>query len=83
MNVLNWGRDLSVANGTSLLLLLLLLELPQIVSKNAKNRFGWQPNVKNDFVIPDSIFIGEFVSFLIHSFDGISYNTSPSLEKSS
>nr|XP_034992692.1 vomeronasal type-2 receptor 26-like [Zootoca vivipara] len=42
MYVPSCGQDLMVARWTSLLLLLLLLQLPQIVSKNAGNGLGQQ-----------------------------------------
>ncbi|XP_060137249.1 vomeronasal type-2 receptor 26-like [Zootoca vivipara] len=77
MYVPSCGQDLMVARWTSLLLLLLLLQLPQIVSKNAGNGLGQQTKVRDDYGIPENIFIGEFVSFFIHEFNEITYETTP------
>ncbi|XP_061447544.1 vomeronasal type-2 receptor 26-like [Rhineura floridana] len=77
MNVSSWGQDLLLARWILLLLLLLLLQLPQIVNKNTVDRFGQQPKVRNDFGIPNNIVIGEFVFFLIHKFNEITFDTTP------
>ncbi|XP_033024227.1 vomeronasal type-2 receptor 26-like [Lacerta agilis] len=77
MNVPSCGQDSMVARWVSLLLLLLLLQLPQIVSKNADNGLGQQTKVRDDYGIPENIFIGEFVSFFIHEFNEITYETTP------
>ncbi|XP_061447545.1 vomeronasal type-2 receptor 26-like [Rhineura floridana] len=77
MNVSSWGQDLLVARMMSLLLLLLLLQLPQIVSQNVDNRSGQQPKVRNDLGIPENIAIGEFLSFLNYKFNEITFDTTP------
>ncbi|XP_061447548.1 vomeronasal type-2 receptor 26-like [Rhineura floridana] len=77
MNVFSWDQDLLVARLVSILVLLLLLQVPHIVSKNMDNRLGQQPKLQNDIGIPQNIVIGEFVSFLIHDFNEIPYDTTP------
>ncbi|XP_061447524.1 vomeronasal type-2 receptor 26-like [Rhineura floridana] len=80
MNVSSWGQELSIARWASLMILILLLQMPQIVSKNVDKRLDQQTLAPNGSRIPENIVIGEFVSFLIHTFREIPYTTTPDPE---
>ncbi|XP_053216153.1 vomeronasal type-2 receptor 26-like [Podarcis raffonei] len=77
MNVSSCGKDLLVARWTSLLLLLLLLQFPEIVSTNAESRLGQQPKPQNGFSILENLAIAEFASIVIPEFQKFPYTTYP------